>query len=76
VTAGENERVARLEAKMEAVHQDMHDMTNTLSRVWTTLDELRAMLTGRPSWAVTAMLTILTSSVVGLSVALLSRSGP
>lgn len=62
----ENERVARLEEKIEAVHQDLHMIGGTFNRVWDTIEGLRRDLIGRPSWTVATLLAFMSTLVVAL----------
>jgi hypothetical protein len=68
------ERVAVLESRDQERKADVDGIIAGLSEVRTLLaDEVRRLtdlLAGRPSWGVTFTLTVLSSLVVGLSVAL------
>lgn len=50
----------------------MVDTKTDVREIFRKIDQLVVDLSARPSWTVTAMLTFLTSAVVGLGVALLS----
>jgi len=45
----------------------------SLEKIWTELDALRREFAGRPTWAVTMILTSLSSLVVALATFLLTR---
>jgi len=57
-----SDRLTRLETQMFSVQGD--------------IEEIKTSLLGRPSWAVTFILTVLSSMVVGLAVALASLQHP
>lgn len=64
----ESERIAVLESEVRNLSNDV----NTLAReMWVDFAELRAARR-RPSWAVTTVLAVQSSMVVGLTVALLN----
>jgi hypothetical protein len=58
----DSERLAVLETKVDAIHEDLHS-------IWQSLRELA----GRPSWTVAVLVTLLSSLVCGLAVAVLVR---
>lgn len=60
----DGERLVALEVKIDAVHEDLHS-------IWAALERTA----NRPSWAVTILLTVLSSLVVALSVALATGVG-
>lgn len=60
----QTERIARLEEKVEAVHQDLHAFAATFDRLWQAIEDLRKELIGRPSWSVVFALTVMSSLTV------------
>lgn len=61
-------KVARLEENQADMHRDIHEIK-------TDVKEVKDALSGRPSWAVVTLITILSSLVVGLAVALATVGG-
>lgn len=61
-------KVARLEENQADMHRDIHEIKADVR-------EIKATLAGRPSWAVVTLLTLLSSLVVGLAVALATTGG-
>ena len=59
------ERLARLEQKVDDI------VSNHLSHIHTELQEVKRKINGRPSWAVAVIITVLSSLVVALTVAML-----
>lgn len=64
MNGSESERIARLEEKVEAVHQDLHAFAATFDRLWGAIESLRKELIGRPSWSVVFALTFMSSLTV------------
>lgn len=60
----DSERLVALEVKLDAVHGDIHAIWESINR-----------LSGRPSWSVSIVMTLLSSMVVGLAVALGAQIG-
>lgn len=67
----DGERVARLEekvdgltGKIDAIHDDLHMIGKTFDKVWDAVERLRDQFHGRPSWAVTTLITVLTALLV------------
>ncbi len=63
----DTERIATLEAQMV-------DTKGDVRAIFVKLEDLSNRLVSRPSWAVTTMLTLLSSTTVGLAVALATRA--
>jgi hypothetical protein len=61
--ATNEERIGVLEASLVDVRSDVHDIRKDIGMI-------RDKLAGRPSWSVSVVITILSSSSVGLLVAL------
>lgn len=68
----EAERIARLEEKVNAVHDDIHLIGGTIDRLWQAIEDLRRELTGRPTWAVTFALTVMSSLLVAACAAVVA----
>ena len=68
-------KVAVLEERMENLEQRLNDherrQNASMDKIETALKEINQKIDGRPSWAVTFLLTGLSSLVVGLIVAAL-----
>jgi len=58
----DSERLAVLETKVDAIHEDLHS-------IWQSLRDL----SNRPSWTVAVLVTCLSSMVCGLAVAVLAH---
>lgn len=61
--ASNEERLGVLEAGLVEVRADVHEIRKDIASI-------RSDLAGRPSWPVSALITILSSACVGLLVAL------
>jgi hypothetical protein len=59
----DSERLAVVEVKIDAVHEDLHS-------IWQSLKDA----SGRPTWAVALAFTFLTSLSVGLSVVVATQA--
>lgn len=68
----DGEKIIALEVKVEAVHQDIHMLSEQIATVNRTVDALRAELHGRPSWGVVFALTFMSSVIVALTAALIA----
>ena len=64
------ERLANLEERFDDHERRQNGSMEKLERM---LAEMNAKIDGRPSWAVTFLLTLLSSLVVGLIVAMMGR---
>lgn len=62
---------AHLCAEHSGLNARLADSERRLNIMEKALYEMRDMLLGRPSWTVCVMITILTSAVVGMAIALL-----
>lgn len=60
-------RLARVEEQNADMHTDIHEIK-------TDVREIKLQMSGRPTWAVVTLITVLSSLVVGLAVALASIS--
>jgi hypothetical protein len=63
------ERVARLEQKVDDV------ISNHIYHIRKDIEDIKRRINGRPSWAVSIVLTVLSSLVVGLLVAVIKKGG-
>ncbi len=64
-----NGRINNLEVRHSELADAIREMTDELKQMVTTLTDIRLdMATGRPSWAILALITTLFSTCVGLSV--------
>lgn len=66
----DGEKIVALEVKIEAVHQDIHMLSEQIATVNRAVDSLRNELHGRPSWGVVFALTVMSGLVVALASAL------
>ena len=64
---------AKLTERVNGLESIMEKFDKTVNKIDIRLDELREGWQKRPSWTVTILLTILTSSTTGLLVTLLKK---
>jgi hypothetical protein len=67
MTATTDERVATLEAGQNELRSDIHEITRDIRSI-------RDQLAGRPTWAVTTIITLLTGACAALTTALVTVS--
>lgn len=70
--ATDGEKIAVIETKIEALHQDLHLVGNQIDSCTRSIEGLRNALHGRPSWGITFALTFMSSTIVALAAALVA----
>jgi len=61
---------AEVKARVEVLEERFKKTDGTFSRIFTELKEIRELLSGRPTWGVLTIVSILSSTTVGLLVVL------
>ena len=64
---------AEVKARVEVLEENWRETKKTFSRMFTELKEIRELLSGRPTWTVLTVVSLLSSLSVGLIVTLLRK---
>lgn len=66
---------AEVKARIDILEKRFDETGETFGRIFSELKEIRDLLSGRPTWAVLTIVSILSSTTVGLMVVLFKIIG-